>query len=96
MAYGFNLHTVHNGIEKGAPIVLAAGRVHKYDGDELDEDLVKLGAVREPTDEELALYILANPNDEDVPKSAKTKAKKLKAEGGLPADGADNSGEALV
>lgn len=91
MAYGFNLHTVHNGMEKGSPIVLDAGEVHKY-GDEDYRDLLKVDAIRKPTDTEMQLYFLANPeeapepedgeldlDDEEAPTKGARRSKKAKA-----------------
>lgn len=102
MAYGYNLHTVHNGMEKGAPVVLAAGTVHKYGQDDFD-DLLAVDAVREPTDDEMKLYLLAHPDeaDDDVVVASKP----AKGKKGRPADpapepdapeGGEGSGEALV
>ncbi|MGA1831680.1 hypothetical protein [Rhizobium wenxiniae] len=79
MGYGFNLHTVHRGMERGAPIVLDAGSVHKYSAEDFD-DLLKVDAIRKPTETEMKLYFLANPNE--APDDGEVEVVEPKAKGG--------------
>lgn len=72
MALGYALHEIHRGKE-----ALPAGAVHLIDDKDFDE-LTALGAVREPTADEVALYRLAHPEA----KAEKSVESKVTDEGG--------------
>lgn len=92
MELAYTLHEVHRGKETVKP-----GSVELFDRDELRE-LIKLDAVRQPTEEEVALYKLTHPEfgrtvekTDDAAKPAKP-AKKAKTDTSVngSGDGAGN------
>ncbi|EGL63572.1 hypothetical protein AGRO_3641 [Agrobacterium sp. ATCC 31749] len=103
MEYGFTLHSIRRKGEE-----LAVGKVEEFTNADF-KDMVRLGAIREPTADEMKLYKLANPdhavdldNDEtgvDEPKSGKGKGKapvKPKADAATGEGASEGEGGALV
>ncbi|KDR88280.1 hypothetical protein L905_19270 [Agrobacterium sp. TS43] len=58
MEYGFTLHSIRRKDEE-----LPVGKVEKFTNADY-KDMVRLGAIREPTADEMKLYKLANPDEE--------------------------------
>ncbi len=58
MEYGFTLHSIRRKDEE-----LPVGKVEKFTNADY-KDMLRLGAVREPTADEMKLYKLANPDEE--------------------------------
>lgn len=103
MEYGFTLHSIRR---KGDDLPI--GQVQEFTNADY-KDMLRLGAVREPTADEMKLYKLAHPdevtdldNDEtgvDEPKSGKSKGKapaKPKADAATGEGAGEGEGGALV
>lgn len=56
MTLGYRIHTIHKGREKLAPGIVSEFSDSDY------REMLRLGAIRAPTADELALYKLANPD----------------------------------
>lgn len=56
MTLGYRIHTIHKGGEKLAPGIVSEFSDSDY------REMLRLGAIRAPTADELALYKLANPD----------------------------------
>lgn len=66
MKLGYTIHEV----QKGKDTIIAPGRVHPFDNQEHD-DLTRLGAIREPSRDEIALYEALLPAvEEEEPKKS--------------------------
>jgi hypothetical protein len=78
MEYGFTLHSIHRKDEE-----LPVGKVEKFTNADY-KDMVRLGAIRKPTADEMKLYKLANPDEEvdlDNDESGADEAKSTKGKG---------------
>lgn len=82
MEYGFTLHSIRRKDEE-----LPVGKVEKFTNADY-KDMIRLGAVREPTADEMKLYKLANPDEEidrDNDETGADEAKSGKGKGKAPA-----------
>lgn len=97
---GYTLHEIHRGKDEKLPVKT----VQSFEKEQFNE-LIKLGAIRFPTDDEIALYRMANPEpaaapitsaDEDVPAPKSKAGRKPKATAATeaPKDNAETATDA--